>query len=138
MAPSSIIMGVRTVSPAITYSNCTRIGRVMCGRRRAVGSIVFEISALRAIPGAKDYPARKSTRCWHLATAPSGRVDQELCRPFVEGPLLRYSCRVLVQEQPRSRHFSRITPDASGSESKILYMSTTGAYSIRLPGQMVV
>src|SRR5215472_19283937 len=138
MAPSSIIMGVQTVCPAITYSNCTRIGRVMYGRRRAVGSIVFEISALRAIPGAKDYPARKSTRCWHLATAPSGLVDQELCRPFVEGPLLRYSRRVLVQEQPRSRHYWRITPDASGSDSTIRYMSTTGASFIRSCDRMVV
>src|SRR5215475_6640178 len=114
MAPSSIIMGVQTVSPATTYSNCTRIGRAMYGRRRAVGSIVFEISELRAIPGAKDYPARKSTQSYHLATAPSGRVDQQVCRPFVEGPLLRYSRRVLVVEEPRSLHFWRITPGASG------------------------
>src|SRR5262249_46047143 len=71
------------------------------------------------------------------ATAPSGRADQQVCLPFVEGPLLRYS-RVLAQEQPRSHHFWRITPDASGSDSKIRYMSTTGACSIRSFDRMVV
>src|SRR5262249_22857490 len=67
----------------------------------------------------------------------SGRVDQQVCHPFVGGPLLQYS-HVLVQEQPRSLHFSRTMPDASGSEWKVRYMSTTRVYSIRLPGQMVV